>query len=196
MQIPTQVRFHGLERSEKIEAEIRERAAKLESFNRRITSCRVTAERIQHARAGTILRARIELTLPGEDVIITKDSSDDIFVAIRDAFILTRRKLQSRLERRRGKVKSHAATPHGVVVQLFEEYGFLRTIDGREIFFHRNSVLHEAFDDLVLGTEVRFIEEEGEEGPQASTVRVLGKEGGHELEANVPVPSTRVTRRR
>jgi cold shock CspA family protein len=63
------------------------------------------------------------------------------------------------------------------VVRIFpiEDYGFLETLDGREIYFHKNSVLQTSFDRLEVGTEVYFAEEVGEKGPQASTVRVVGK---------------------
>lgn len=37
------------------------------------------------------------------------------------------------------------------------------------------------FRGLEVGPEVRFAEEEGEKGPQASTVSLVGKEGKHEL---------------
>jgi len=62
-------------------------------------------------------------------------------------------------------------------VKLFSEegYGFLETPDGREIYFHRNSVIGSDFDRLEIGTEVRFAEETGEQGPQASTVTIVGK---------------------
>ena len=56
-----------------------------------------------------------------------------------------------------------------------ENFGIIETPDGREIYFHRNSLLDENLDDLDVGTEVRFHEEMGEEGPQASTVQVIGK---------------------
>jgi hypothetical protein len=36
-------------------------------------------------------------------------------------------------------------------------------------------VLDDAFDELTIGTRVAFAEEPGEKGPQASTVRILGK---------------------
>jgi cold shock CspA family protein len=36
-------------------------------------------------------------------------------------------------------------------------------------------VVNASFDQLEPGTEVRFSEEAGDEGPQASTVHVIGK---------------------
>jgi cold shock CspA family protein len=74
-------------------------------------------------------------------------------------------------------VNSLESAPHALVSKLFPEegYGFLSTPDGREIYFHRDSVLHEGFDYLKMGTEVTFVEAEGKEGPQASTVKPVGK---------------------
>ena len=70
--------------------------------------------------------------------------------------------------------------PHGMVERLFPEegYGFLRTVDdNRQFYFHRNSVLHDDFERLTVGTEVRFAAEEGDDGPQASSVQVVSKPG-------------------
>ena len=55
--------------------------------------------------------------------------------------------------------------------------GFIETPDGREVYFHRNAVLNDAFDRLTVGSDVRFVENEGVKGSQASTVRV----GKHHL---------------
>ena len=62
-------------------------------------------------------------------------------------------------------------------MQPEEGYGFLKTGDGREIYFHRNSVLDDAFARLKPGARVAFSEEMGDKGPQASTVKLLGKQG-------------------
>ncbi len=71
----------------------------------------------------------------------------------------------------RGAVKTHEAAALGRVrLEPELDYGFLETPDNREIYFHRNSVLGPGFDKLEIGAEVRFVEEEGEQGPQASTV--------------------------
>lgn len=104
---------------------------------------------------------------------------EDIYVAIRDAFDAARRKLQDFARRQRGDVKLREAPPHARVVRLFpdEGFGFLEIPDGREIYFHRNSVLDSGFDRLEVGTEVHFVEEEGEKGPQASTVTMVRHRG-------------------
>ena len=102
---------------------------------------------------------------------------EDVYVAIRDAFNAAGRKLQDHARRKRGKVKIHEPAAQARIVRIFpiEDYGFLETSDGREIYFHKNSVVQTSFDRLEVGTEVYFAEETGEKGPQASTVRVVGK---------------------
>jgi cold shock CspA family protein len=102
---------------------------------------------------------------------------EDLYVAIRDAFNAAGRKLQDHARRRRGKVKLHEPAPIARIIKLFpiEDYGFLETLDGREVYFHKNSVLAPGFDHLEVGHEVHFAEEMGEKGPQASTVRLAGR---------------------
>lgn len=102
---------------------------------------------------------------------------DDIHVAIRDAFDTARRKLQDFARRQRGATKAHETQPHARVSRLFSEegYGFLVAPDGREIYFHRNSVLEPGFDKLEVGDNVYFAEEQGEKGAQATTVKAMGK---------------------
>ena len=102
----------------------------------------------------------------------------DLYVAIRDAFNAAARKLQDHARRQRGKVKLHEPAAAARVIRLFpiEDYGFLQTPDGREVYFHKNSVLARGFDRLEVGTEVFFAEEPGEKGPQASTVRVIRRQ--------------------
>jgi len=104
----------------------------------------------------------------------------DIYVAIRDAFKATRRQLQDYARKQSGAVKHHEPAPHARVSRLFPEegYGYLETSDGGEVYFHKNSVLHDGFEKLAVGTEVSFVEEAGDKGPQASTVRIIGKRRG------------------
>src|SRR4051794_15848864 len=79
--------------------------------------------------------------------------------------------------RLQGQVKQHEGQPMGTVKSLDAsgEFGFLEAADGHEVYFHRNSVLDGAYNRLAVGTHVAFAEEMGEKGPQASTVKLLGK---------------------
>jgi cold shock CspA family protein len=100
-------------------------------------------------------------------------------LAIRDAFKAAGRRLEDYARRQRGDVKSREARPLAKVSQLFPDkgYGFLATADGRDIYFHKGSVLNRAFGRLRVGTTVSFVEEQGDKGPQASTVRIAGRQG-------------------
>jgi cold shock CspA family protein/ribosome-associated translation inhibitor RaiA len=214
MEIPLKITFRNMPPSRAIEANVREKAAKLESFYDRIMSCRVIVEAPHRRhRKGKAYQVRIDLTVPGGELLINrapkrlkaaklpssketeKDFSEshepskhaaheDIYVAIRDAFNAAGRRLQDFARRQSGVVKLHENAAHARVSRLFPEegYGFLQTPDGREIYFHGNSVLQPGFDHIAVGTEVRFAEEVGEKGPQASTVHVIARSQQPEAE--------------
>lgn len=56
-------------------------------------------------------------------------------------------------------------------------YGMISTCDGREVYFHAESLEGLVLHRLELGSEVRFEEEMGDHGPQAKCVRPLVKNG-------------------
>ena len=183
MQIPLQITFRHMEHSDALDAKIREKVQKLEQFAKHIMSCRVTVDlEHKHHQQGKLYGVKIDITLP-ETVIIADRHPDkhhaheDVYVALRDAFDASRRQLEDYVRIQRGKVKEHKIMPHGRIKELFPstDYGWIETSDGREIYFHRNSVIDEDFDNLAAGDKVHFNEEMGEEGPQASTVHVEGK---------------------
>jgi ribosomal subunit interface protein len=174
MQMPIEIKSHGLELTDAQEAQIREQAGRLERFYERIIRVRVTLEGPgRHHRTGSH-RARIDLTVPGSEIVISRQCGQNVREALREAFHAAGRCLEDRVRRTRGFVKLHPEVSPGRVTRLVPERGFgiLEDAQGREIYFHRNSILHGSFDDLAPGTPVRFTEEEGLEGPQASTVVV------------------------
>lgn len=183
MQVPLEIRFHNIDPSPAVEQAIRERAAKLEQFADDIVSCRVTVEAPhRHHRQGKLFEVSVDVRLPGGEVVANRHPAahhahEDVMVSLRDAFKAVRRQLQDYVRARRGKVKTHEVPPHGVVAMLNggEDYGRIATSDGREIYFHRNSIVGADFDELKVGDEVRFSEEAGERGPQASSVYLVGK---------------------
>ncbi len=186
MRLPLQIAFHNLPRSDEIEAKIRAEAERLDEFYDRVMSCRVVVDvPHRHHREGNLYQIRIDLKVPGEEIAIKREPAEhtdsrDIDLAIRDAFDAARRKLEDLARLRRADVKAHEPLSHARVVRLVPEagYGFLETPDGREIYFHSHSVLDGGFPALEVGTEVRFVEEAGEKGPQASTVQPVGRHGG------------------
>ncbi|MBI5197888.1 MAG: HPF/RaiA family ribosome-associated protein [Nitrospirae bacterium] len=178
MKLPLQITVRNASISEVVDADIRDKAARLDSFYDQIMGCRVTVEAPhRHQHQGMLYNVRIDITVPGAELVVKREPHEDIYVAVRDAFDAARRQLEDFARRQRGDVKVHETPPHARVSKLFPEkgYGFLETADGREIYFHRNSVLQDGFDRLKIGTEVRFSEEMGEKGPQSSTVAIIGK---------------------
>jgi cold shock CspA family protein len=183
MKLPLQITFRDFPLSDALEADIREKAARLDQFYDRITSCRVVVEAPHgHHHQGNLFHIRIDLTVPGGELVIKRGPKDhqaheDAYVAVRDAFKSARRKLQDFAREQRGKVKTHETLPHGTVSAIvpMQDYGRIRSADGRDIYFHRNSVVDGDFDLLEEGDQVWFAEEPGDEGPQASTVHIVGK---------------------
>jgi cold shock CspA family protein len=199
--IPTQITFRGLAHSDALESDVRGRVAWLEQFYAGIVRCRVLIELPhRHRQDGRHFHVRIELTVPGgPSIVVSQEPSmhgrlRDVeeaahhketeiesvhryaAVAVREAFDAARRRLEDFARERRGAVKTHEVPAHGEVVELSKAdgYGFIQANENR-IYFNRASVLGNAFDELTIGTPVAFVEEHGEKGPQASTVRVLGK---------------------
>jgi cold shock CspA family protein len=187
MQTEPQITFHQLDSSPALEALIRSEIADLEQFFDGIVSCRVAVEAPNpnhHGHAG-IYRVSIEIHVPREQLAVARARGDhpehaDAYVAVRDAFRAARRRLEDYVRRLHGNVKSHQGSPRGRVSHLEPdlEYGRLETDDGREIYFHRRSVLG-GIEQLALGAEVRYHEEQGMKGPQASTVEPVGAAQGH-----------------
>lgn len=178
MNLPLQMNVRNMSLSEGAKEEIREKASRLERYYDQIVKCRVTVDAPhRHQRKGLLFEVRIDLTVPGTELAVRRSSNEDLYVAIRDAFDAARRRLEDFSRRQRGETKTHEPAPHGRVIKLYpdEDYGFLETSDGREVYFHRNSVLNGAFELLDVGAEVRFVEEQGYQGPQASTVALNGK---------------------
>jgi ribosomal subunit interface protein len=175
MRIPLQVTFRNIPHSSAIESTITEKARKLDRFFDRIMSCRVIVEETQRRRhQGKLHSLRINLTVPGKELAVTREEHEDIYIAIRDAFDSAVRQLEEHGRRIHGDVKTHESPPSGRVVRIFpdEAYGFIKTQDNREIYFHRNSVINHDFEKMKFGTTVTFIEEQGKEGPQAARVAI------------------------
>lgn len=113
MQIPLQVTFRDMEHSDAVEVRIREKAEKLQRYYDRIMGCRVVVEMPQrHKHQGKLHSVRIDLTVPGAELVANHTQHEDVYVAIRDAFDAMSRQLEDFARKQRGEVKTHA-TPGG-----------------------------------------------------------------------------------
>jgi ribosome-associated translation inhibitor RaiA len=114
MQLPLQISFHGLDRSEALEKHVREQAMKLEDFCDRVTSCHVVLEQPhKHGRRGNIYHVRIHVAVPRRELVVDREpeakrAHQDPYVTVRDAFKAMRRQIEDYVREIRGDVKTHA----------------------------------------------------------------------------------------
>ena len=185
MDVPLEVSFRQVKKTDRLEALIRERADKLDQFHPRLISCRITIEQPHaHQRSGNPYRVRIEARAPpGHDLVVDArpqmhDMHDTLERVLLDAFQAMERQLKECAERQRMEVKHHDVET-AFVVRLFrdQDYGFLKTPDAREIYFNRAAAIGQDWQRLEIGVQVRFEESMGEMGPQATTVQIIDKPG-------------------
>lgn len=214
MQLEPRITFRGVKHSMALETDIRRRLDKLETYYPRVTDCAVLVELPQrHHGAGNRFHVRIDLTVPGEEIVVAHDgdlhaTAKDVQaerlskssesdpgrkharVAVREAFEIARRRLQDYARRQRGAIKTTAKQARGHVSQVFpvDQYGYIEAADGRDVYFQRSSVLNDAFARLEVGSAVSFVEEPGEKGPQASSVKLLHAHRVHR--ASLPTART------
>lgn len=179
MEVPVQVVLKKVPQPNAVREDVLKAASALERFHHRITACRVaiTNPGARH-REGGLFDVHIVLQVPGHgEVVISRRAADQpghehLSVSLRKAFAQARRRLQDTVREMRGDVKARTSRDMGQVRKLFGRsgYGIIETDDGREIYFHRNSVAEGKFREVKIGAHVRFVETDGEKGPQASTV--------------------------
>lgn len=183
MQKPLEMSFRGFLPPESVKEVIRRKAAELDKVHDALIGCRVAVERVQATqKSGNPYRVRIDLTIPNHELVVRRELSegalhDPLHSVLRNAFNSARRLLKDRREIRRRQVKAPADRAYRAVVKTVlpdRDHGFMRDSEGREIYFHRNSVIGGKFEDLRPGMPVRYVRQEGEKGLQASTVEITG----------------------
>lgn len=185
MQTPAQIEFEGVLATPEIQASIDKHIAELESRFGRLTAGRIVVRGPgERHRTGGPYQVTVRLALPdGREVSVGRTPKQDeryadLTFAVDNAFKRARRRLQDQAQLMRGQTKQHENQPIGTVVRIDPsgEFGFIEGADGQEVYFSCNSVV-DRLSTIVPGTRVSYVEEMGEKGPQASTVKVLGKHG-------------------
>jgi cold shock CspA family protein/ribosome-associated translation inhibitor RaiA len=148
--------------------------------------------RLQKHSSEPLLHARVELlgtghhrhgafeihlvvTLAGATLSV-RHQGENVVPLIVEAFDAMDLQLREYLRQRRQQVKVHEEHCYrGTILRLNpeEDFGFLETADGTEVYFHAHALKNRAFEDLQEGQEVEFGLEEGDKGPQATWVWVM-----------------------
>lgn len=156
-----------------VESNIRKKAEKLKKFYDRIINCRVVIELPQkHKHQGKLYNVRIDVSVPGKELVVTRKIDQDIYVAVRDAFAALTRQLEEHARKRQGNVKTHENVMHGFIARLLpdEGYGFIEGMDGNEYYFSLTNVSFPHFQQLSVGDPVEYLAEALDEGWQAHRV--------------------------
>lgn len=183
MDVPLEIDFHNLDPSESLAARIRERVEKLDRMYGRVVACRVGVEapHRQH-RKGNVYTIHLELNVPGDTLVVNhaphhireRYRRPNLHAIVNDAFDVAERRLQDFKTRQRGETKPHPAPLIGRITAMNPDldHGFLMSAEGRELYFHRNSVTNHDFERLGPGDRVQYVETIGDTGPQAARVWV------------------------
>lgn len=180
MQVPFEIMFHSMDRSEAMEARVRSRVARLEKLTDTIITCRVVLEAVHKQPHGTSLSISIKLGLPGKDIVVKREqrrheAKGDSYQVIGVAFDIVERQLEEHLRMSRHDVKAHDGPTYARIIKLYPDqaYGFIETPVQLNVYFHSDVVAGRAFETLEVGNEVLYTlaAEEGPMGPQASRVQ-------------------------
>ncbi|MBN1367925.1 MAG: HPF/RaiA family ribosome-associated protein [Dehalococcoidales bacterium] len=143
----------------------------------------------------TVLHGEMKVSIEAESELEMAEKKRPRFrkdeplpAAIKNTFDSARRQLERIVERQRKEIKAHPQNQiKGFIEKLFRDdaYGFIRAIEGQQVYFHKHSVLRNDWERLQVGTGVRFIEEPGEKGLQASSLEIVDKPGVSEMHAEM-----------
>jgi ribosomal subunit interface protein len=176
MSIPLEITIRDIDKSEAIDSRIREKAEKMSQYYDRIESAKVVVELSQkHQHQGKIYNVHIEINVPGKQLVVNKHPNEDCYVAIRDSFQAMYRIIEGFAQKQRGEIKAHFDMRRGAIDRLFSDYGFIRTPEGAEYYFHESNVQNPAFDELKIGSMVSFIEVQAGDSLQAGHISANGK---------------------
>jgi ribosomal subunit interface protein len=110
MQTPVQITVRDMAHSEALDEHIRVKAAKLEQYFSPITSCRVVVEAPhKHSHQGRQYAVLLDITVPGQEIVVNHEHDEDVYIALRDAFDAAKRRLEDYARIRRGETRTRQA---------------------------------------------------------------------------------------
>ena len=173
-----QVEARNLEMRKVWQDKIDEETSRLERHHAGfINHLRLTIEGTAHHKEGGY-ELRVVASIPN-DTVVVKRKGEKVVPIVVDAFNTLGMQLKELQRKRRQsfKVPPEAAKgtgSEGIIKTIYpyESYGFIVTSQGREIYFHENSLKDITMNQLSEGDDVKFGEAEGDKGPCAAWVRV------------------------
>ncbi|HEQ98918.1 MAG TPA: HPF/RaiA family ribosome-associated protein [candidate division Zixibacteria bacterium] len=188
MEVPLELTLRDIKKTDELVDLVNDKVASLEKVCDYIISCRIALEKPQeHQRMGNPYRVRVNVRVPpGHEIVVKREPGDGdmhepLDAVIRDVFSAAQRQLKELVEKQRNEVKVHPDQEVAAVIERIfkdEGYGFLKTIEGREVYFNESSLVNDRLEDLEPGMGVRFVGALSDAGFQASTVQVVDKPSG------------------
>lgn len=188
LDLPIQITFHNMDRSDHLEYLAREQAQKLARFQDWLIDVRILLDAAHKGSQSTDFLVKVETSLRGSTVVGQSQGrphhaldNQDAYKILREAFDNTVRRLDAHL----GKHHKPAKAPHdgaarrGTVKRVDPDQGtgMLETDQGQSLFFQAGAVKGETITTLAPGMEVTFTIAEaiGAYGPEAESVsRIVG----------------------
>lgn len=183
MQEPLQIAFHNMPNSPALEQRVRELFGRLERYYDGMISARVVIEAPHKQKHKGTLGVSINIGVPARDIVVKREQrvheadQHNVWV-LTEAFDAAARQLEEYSRMRRHEVKVlEPERRYARVAQLYPEqdYGFIETREGQNVYFHRAVVRDDGFDELEPGSEVFYTlaDQEGALGPMASNVQLI-----------------------
>lgn len=171
--LPVQITAKDILVTPVLEAQIRKRVDKLKHYYDRINSCRVVITLPkQHMNQGKIYNVHLDLKVTGKELVVTRKSNEDMYVALRDAFDALERQLEEHGRKRHGRVKTHDEVIRGRIERIMpnDGFGFIEDYEGNEYYFSITNVSYPSFALLIVGDLVEFIAVPFSDGMQAHRI--------------------------
>lgn len=137
---------------------------------------RVVIEATTHHKEGGF-EIKLVASVPNDTVVVTRKGGA-VRPLLVEAFDVLSLQLKENLRKKRKNKKPAEALAdgdsYGTISKLspHESYGFIVTVDERDVYFHENALKNVEMEELSEGDAVFYGETYGDKGPQASWVRL------------------------
>ena len=102
------ITYRGMPHSPAMDARIIELAASLDQFATNISYCHVVIDEAdRHRSKGNLFGVRVDMRIPGHEIVATHQQHEDAYVAINEAFGVISRQLEEYRRKRRNSSARH-----------------------------------------------------------------------------------------